>query len=123
MIFRCKWFNSTLNCNLVIRDHNLTSINTNSNWYADNPYILVFQARQVFYLSDLRRGPNWRIVQKINSRNMFDILEIVDVDDENDSHDNDIDDDFGMLQLMHVEDNIDLLSLVRNDVMSIHYLD
>ena len=62
-------------------------------------------------------------MKNINSQNMFDIFEKEDVDDENLIHDDDIDDDFGMLQLMHVEDNIDLLSLVRNDVMSIHYLD
>ena len=52
---------------------------------------------------------------------MFDIFEKEDVDDENLINDDDIDDDFGMLQLMPIEDNIDPSSLVKNDVMPIHY--
>lgn len=123
LIFRCKWFNSDPNCNLVIGDHNLTSINTTSNWYTGDPYILASQARQVFYLPDLRRGRNWRIVQKVSSRTMFDVLEKDDVDDENVGVDDDADDDFDILPLMPVEDNVDPSSLVRNDVMPIHYPD
>ena len=45
LVFRCKWFNSDPNSNLVIGDHNLTSINTTSNWYTGNSYILASQAR------------------------------------------------------------------------------
>lgn len=123
LVFRCKWFNSDPNSNLVVGDHNLTSINTTSNWYAGDPYILASQARQVFYLPDLRRGPNWRIVQKVPSRTMFDVLEKDDVDDENFDVDDDTDDDFGILPLTPVEDNVDPSSLVRNDVMPIHYPD
>ena len=50
---------------------------------------------------------------------MFDVLEKDDVDDEN----FDVDDDFGILPLTPVEDNVDPSSLVRNDVMPIHYPD
>ena len=52
---------------------------------------------------------------------MFDVLEKDDVDDENVGVDDDTDDDFGILPLMPVEDNVDPSSLVRNDVMPIHY--
>ena len=50
---------------------------------------------------------------------MFDVLEKDNVDDEN----FDVDDDFGILPLTPVEDNVDPSSLVRNDVMPIHYPD
>jgi len=51
---------------------------------------------------------------------MFDVLGNEDVDNENVGVDNDTNDDFGILPLMPVEDNIDPSLLVRNDVMPIH---
>ena len=54
---------------------------------------------------------------------MFDVLEKDEVDDENFDVDDDTDDDFGILPLTPVEDNFDPSSLVRNDVMPIHYPD
>ena len=43
------------------------------------------------------------------------------MDDENFGIDDDIDDDFGILPLMPIEDNFAPSSLVKNDVMPIHY--
>ena len=65
LVFHCQWFRLMPNSNLIFEQHNLTSINIKSSWYEDQPYILATQARQVFYLLILKRGDNWKIVQKV----------------------------------------------------------
>ncbi|KAK1431944.1 hypothetical protein QVD17_08759 [Tagetes erecta] len=59
----------------MVFDHNLTLIDITSKWYVDEPFILANQAQQVFYLNDLARGKNWMVAQKVNHRNIYDILE------------------------------------------------
>jgi hypothetical protein len=74
-MFRCKWYNTDPKGKKMVVDHNLTSIDITSKWYVDEPFILADQAQQVFYLNDLARGKNWMVVQKVNHRNVYDILE------------------------------------------------
>lgn len=76
-IFRCKWFNSNPKGRSVYMDNNLTSINTSTDWYPNEPFILANQAQQAFYLLDMKRGSHWRFVQKVNHRNVYDIPEVV----------------------------------------------
>ncbi|XP_074323110.1 uncharacterized protein LOC141660047 [Apium graveolens] len=78
-LFRCKWFNSDPKDKSVYKENDLTSINTKSNWYVNEPFILANQAQQVFYLLDMRRGSNWRFIQKVNHRNVYDIPETSEV--------------------------------------------
>ncbi|XP_062119146.1 uncharacterized protein LOC133832883 [Humulus lupulus] len=59
------WYNSNPKGNSIFLDHNLTFINTSTNWFPDEPFILATQAQQVFYLLDMKHGLNWRIVQKL----------------------------------------------------------
>ncbi|KAH6770970.1 B-box type zinc finger family protein [Perilla frutescens var. hirtella] len=74
-LFRCKWYNTDPKKKKMLVDNNLTSIDVTSEWYADEPFILATQAQQVFYLNDMYRGKNWMVVQKVNHRNIFDIVE------------------------------------------------
>ncbi|XP_030479230.1 uncharacterized protein LOC115696468 [Cannabis sativa] len=41
----------------------------------DDPYILASQAKQVFYLDDLLRGKNWKIVENVNHRQIWAIVD------------------------------------------------
>ena len=59
-------------------EHNLTSMNTSSSWYFDDPFILAIQAQQMFDLNDMKRGAPWKVAQKVNHREIFDILEASD---------------------------------------------
>ncbi|KAL5569485.1 hypothetical protein UlMin_026060 [Ulmus minor] len=43
--------------------------------YKDDQFILASQAQQVFYVEDPSRGPNWRVVQHVNHRSIWDITE------------------------------------------------
>ena len=53
-----------------------TSINTHNRWYKDEPFILVSQAAQVFYLDDYKLGQDWKILKQIQLRHVWDIAEI-----------------------------------------------
>ena len=44
--------------------------------YENDPFILPSQARQVFYLQDTKLGEPWKIVQSIQQRGMFNVLEV-----------------------------------------------
>ncbi|XP_074379646.1 uncharacterized protein LOC141720881 isoform X4 [Apium graveolens] len=74
-LFRCKWYNSNPKGRSIYMNNNLTSINTSTDWYSNEPFILATQAQQVFYLLDMKRGSNWIFVQKVNHHFVFDIPE------------------------------------------------
>ncbi|XP_062087041.1 uncharacterized protein LOC133834076 [Humulus lupulus] len=57
----------------TVIENNVTSINVNGEWYKDEPYILATQAKQVFYLDDLLRGRDWKVVEDVNHRQIWDI--------------------------------------------------
>nr|KAJ0195833.1 hypothetical protein LSAT_V11C700377160 [Lactuca sativa] len=77
-MFRCKWYNTDPKGKKMVVDHNLTSIDITSKWYVEEPFILASQAQQVFYLNNLARGKNWMVVQRVNHRNIYDILEHIE---------------------------------------------
>lgn len=119
-LFRCKWYNSNPKGRSMYLDNNLTSINTATDWYPNEPYILSNQAQQVFYLLDMKRGSTWRFVQKVNHRNLYDIPEKSEV--VNDSPNIDVfqeDESYQLPPFQPVEDLIDSSSLVRRDVASL----
>ena len=72
-LFRCKWFNTNPRMKKTVIENNVTSINVNGEWYKDEPYILATQAKQVFYLDDLLRGRDWKVVEDVNHRQIWDI--------------------------------------------------
>ncbi|CAL8119437.1 unnamed protein product [Prunus armeniaca] len=65
-------------------DHGLKSVNINRTWYDDDPYILANMATQIVYLDDPKAGSGWKVVQKMDYRNVYAILEL-------DPTDNDVD--------------------------------
>ncbi|KAK1360625.1 hypothetical protein POM88_045099 [Heracleum sosnowskyi] len=86
-------------------------------WYNTNPKA---QAQQVFYLFDMKRGSDWRFVQKVNHRNVYDIPELSEVS--NDQPNNDVfqeEESFQLPPFKSIEDLIESSSLVRRDVASV----
>ena len=71
-LFRCKWFNTNLKNKKIITKNNITSINISGEWYKDEPFILASQAKQVFYIDDPVRGRDWKVVQEVNHRQVWD---------------------------------------------------
>ncbi|KAM6562750.1 hypothetical protein CsatB_022748 [Cannabis sativa] len=74
-LFKCKWYNTNPRQKKTIVENLITSINVSGVWYKDDPYILASQEKQVFYLDDLLRGKNWKIVDNVNHRQIWDIVD------------------------------------------------
>ena len=60
----------------IQQDPHFTIINISSTWYENDPFVLATQAHQVFYLDDYKNGQNWKVVQKVQHRHLWDILEV-----------------------------------------------
>ncbi|KAL5579308.1 hypothetical protein UlMin_011750 [Ulmus minor] len=73
VLFRCKWFKC--DSKHMITENNITSIDINGEAYKDDQFILASQAKQVFYVADPSRGPNWRVVQHVKHRSIWDITD------------------------------------------------
>ncbi|KAL5569407.1 hypothetical protein UlMin_025982 [Ulmus minor] len=118
-MFRCKWYNTDPKCKRIVVEHNLTSLDVTSEWYAEDPFILATQAQQVFYLSDRSRGKNWMVVQKVNHRNIYDIPEHKDDDEELNGEVFQEEESSELPPLQPIEDIIESSLLVRRDVQPI----
>ncbi|BBG98167.1 Ankyrin repeat family protein, partial [Prunus dulcis] len=85
IMFKCRWFDTNPNrAGSVKIDHGVLSVNINRTWYDDDPYILANMASQIVYLDDPKAGNGWKVVQKMDHRNVYDIPEL-------DPSDNDVD--------------------------------
>ncbi|BBN68084.1 hypothetical protein Prudu_274S000500 [Prunus dulcis] len=85
IMFKCRWFDSNPNRPGSVKiDHGLLSVNINRTWYDDDPYILANMATQIVYLDDPKAGSSWKVVQKMDHRNVYAIPEL-------DLTDNDVD--------------------------------
>ena len=73
VLFRCKWFKC--DSKHMVTENNITSIDINGEAYKDDQFILASQANQVFYVADPSRGPNWRVVQHVKHRSIWDITD------------------------------------------------
>ncbi|BBH05416.1 hypothetical protein Prudu_016788, partial [Prunus dulcis] len=54
-------------------------------WYDDDPYILANMATQIVYLDDPKAGSGWKVVQKMDHRNMYAIPELAPTDNDVDN--------------------------------------
>jgi hypothetical protein len=75
VLFRCDWFNLEGKTRGLRDDGHFKSINVQSLWYKNDPFILATQSKKIFYLQDTSLGKDWRVVQKFEHRNMYDVSE------------------------------------------------
>ncbi len=72
VLFKCKWFNTDPNvCRSTVTDHGLLSVNTNTSWYENEPFVIAAMQQQVFYLDDPAMGEGWKVVQVMSHRNIW----------------------------------------------------
>jgi len=75
VLFRCDWFNQDGKTR-GLRDYShFKSINVQSLWYKTDPFILSTQSKKIFYLQDTTLGKDWRVVQKFEHGNIYDVVE------------------------------------------------
>ncbi|KAG6527766.1 hypothetical protein ZIOFF_009895 [Zingiber officinale] len=72
----------------MVEEFGLLCIDTSKTWYTDDPFILVNQANQVYYLNDIKRGGHWKVVQKVQHREIYEVTEIDEVSEEIESGNN-----------------------------------
>ncbi|XP_062147815.1 uncharacterized protein LOC133856781 [Alnus glutinosa] len=82
-LFECDWW-SIRNSSGIRTDQGFTSVNTGRKCYESDPFILACQAVQVFYLDDPKLDSNWKVVQMMINRNIYDIPTIQEGDKEED---------------------------------------
>jgi len=127
VLFRCDWYNQEGKTVGLRYDGHFKSININSVWYKADPFILATQSRKIFYLQDNLMGKDWRVVQKFEHRDMYNVAErdvdaVVHQDDycsdtERAVHEGADDDDMNQEQLVEDEDLViegNLTELISN---------
>ena len=76
IMFRCRWFDTNPNRQGSVKiDHGLLSVNINRTWYDDDSYILANMEKQIVYLDDSKARKGWKVVQKMDKRNVYVIPE------------------------------------------------
>ncbi|KAM1233639.1 hypothetical protein ACFX2J_003322 [Malus domestica] len=86
ILFKCRWFDTNPNKQgSVKRDHGLLLVNTTKTWYDDDPYILATMEKQIVYLDDPKTGRVWKVVEKMDHRNMYAIPEQGRIEDDIDN--------------------------------------
>ncbi|PON64026.1 hypothetical protein PanWU01x14_127930 [Parasponia andersonii] len=71
---------------------------------------------QVFYLSDMKRGVNWQVGQKVNHRGIYDILETTEKADESLNNEVFQEESTELPPFQLIEEVIESSSLIRRDV-------
>jgi hypothetical protein len=88
VLFRCKWFDTSRK-SAIIEKNNIISIDVTRTYWDDEPYILATQAQQVFYLEDpSKNNNNWRVVEDVHHRRLWDHPSIAVANDIDVLHDN-----------------------------------
>jgi hypothetical protein len=75
VIFRCDWYHQEGKGKGLQDDGYFKSINLQSLWYKTYPFILSSQSKRIFYIQDTSLGKDWRVVQKFEHRNIYDVAE------------------------------------------------
>lgn len=114
-LFKCLWYNTNIKGKKVVQNYHLKSVNINTHWYDNDPYVLATQANQVFYLDDPKLGHPWKVVQRIQPRHVWNVLEKDEnVHEDDNVDDNEDDDDNGFFWMVE-DDNEIGISLCRDD--------
>ncbi|KAL2461685.1 DUF4216 domain-containing protein [Abeliophyllum distichum] len=94
----------------MVTENNVTSIDISAEAFNDDQFILASQAHQVFYIKDPSRGRNWREVQIVHHRSLWDIVgsNIIEIDLVHNNYSFD-------LSLIVDLGNIEYISLHRDD--------
>lgn len=81
VVFKCDWYNTDPKKKRIKRDYHFKSVYTKDKWFVNDPYILAIQAKQVFYVDDPKFGRDWKVVQIVEQRQVWDVIEKEDNSD------------------------------------------
>ena len=72
VLFKCEWYNTGRKDRLHIDAH-VTTIDVRGRWFEEDPFALPNQVNQVFYVNDTKLGPNWKVVERVKHRGIWDV--------------------------------------------------
>lgn len=72
ILFQCEWFNTGSKKTKQVDKHAI-SINVGSRWYKEDPFVLPINVKQVFYVNDTKWGKNWKVVERVQHRHLWDL--------------------------------------------------
>ncbi|KAF7114861.1 hypothetical protein RHSIM_RhsimUnG0074200 [Rhododendron simsii] len=75
VLFECEWYNTGSSRTMRVDAH-CKSIDTRTRWYKDDSFVLPSQVQQVFYIKDTKFGENWKVVERIQRRGIWNVLEM-----------------------------------------------
>lgn len=78
VLFQCEWYNTGRKSRIYVDEH-VSSVDVSRLWYKHDPFVLPSQVRQVFYVNDTNKGKNWRVVEWVRHRGVWDVPERDDV--------------------------------------------
>ena len=70
-LFKCIWFDTTPRRGMQTDQYGITSVDSSTSWYEDDPFVLATWVKQVFYLDDLAKGAPWKVINMFQHRNIF----------------------------------------------------
>ena len=73
VLFKCKW--NKYDSRRMVIENNIIRIDFTGEAYKEDQFILVSQAKQVFYVKDSSHDPNWHVVQNVNHCSIWEITE------------------------------------------------
>lgn len=59
-----------------MKEYHLTCVNISRTWYDNDPFILAYQAQQIFFVHNTKNDDNWRMVQNMQHRCLRDIPKV-----------------------------------------------
>ena len=75
VLFKCYWYDQAKKGKKPRGDGHFTSINTEAQWYKEEPYVLGPQASKVLFLDDISNGKGWQVVQMFQPRHVYGVDE------------------------------------------------
>lgn len=73
VLFKCDWYDVSREGIGYKRDrHGITSVNTSRKLNTEEPFVLAFQATQVYYVKGIK-DPTWCVVIETKPRNLYEI--------------------------------------------------
>ncbi len=76
VLFNCEWYDTsrrTGSRKTLVDDKQFISLDIRARWYKQEPYVLPISVQQVFYVGDTKLGENWRVVQRVQHRHLWDL--------------------------------------------------
>ena len=71
VLFKCIWYDDKYDASRRVHDDKITgatSAYTAKEWFKEEPFIFATQAKQVFYINDIVKGGEWKIVEDCKHR-------------------------------------------------------